>query len=126
MPFAKSLSIYCLRSLSSIKLTLKKIHFSLKCFSHIPLICSISCLSCCCCLKSRVGKIHSCPPNGFFLQTKGSKFILAFFPLLQFLKKKLGRIREGRYLETFHIPAYTNSYGMKLKYSTIYRNTTLD
>lgn len=77
MPFARSLSIYCLRFLSSIKLTLKKIDFWLKCFSHIPLKYSTSCSSYCC-LKPRVGKIHSHPTNGFFYKQRAQSLYSRF------------------------------------------------
>lgn len=77
LPFAYSLPIYCLRSLSGIKLTLKRIHFSLKCFSHIPLKYSTSCSSYCC-LKPRVGKIHSRPANGFFYKQRAPSLHLHF------------------------------------------------
>lgn len=87
MPFARSLSIYCLRFLSSIKLTLKKIDFWLKCFSHIPLKYSTSCSSYCC-LKPRVGKIHSHPTNGFFYKEL-KVYIHVFLIVVMRMKKNL-------------------------------------
>lgn len=76
-PFAYSLSIYCLNSLSSIKLTWKEINFSPKCFSHIPLKYITSCSNYCC-LKPRVGKIQSCPANGFFYKQRAQSLYSRF------------------------------------------------
>lgn len=88
VPFAYSLPIYCLKSLSSIKLTWKKIHFSLKCFSHIPLKYSTSCSSYCC-LKPRVGKIHSCPTNGFFYKQRAQSLYSRFSHCCNAWRKRL-------------------------------------
>lgn len=78
VPFAYSLSTHCSRSLRSIKLTRKRIiHFSLKCFSHIPLKYSTSCSNYCS-LKPRVGKIHCCPANGFFYKQRAQSLYLRF------------------------------------------------
>lgn len=89
LPFVPyTLSIYCLRFLSSIKLTWKKIHFSLKCFSRIPLKYRTSCSSCCC-LKPRVGKIHSCPANGFFYKQRVQSLYSRFSPCCNAWRKSL-------------------------------------
>lgn len=55
----------------------KKIHFALKRFSHIPLKYSTSCSNYCC-LKPRVGKVHSCHTNGFFYKQKAQSVYLCF------------------------------------------------